>query len=84
MEIVTVWVRYDGDEWDQAPQLAEAWTEFDIENHPDGWDEARDKAINGADVRDHRIIVVDVPYTKITDAFTEWKVLGTVEGLRDA
>lgn len=79
MEIVTVWVRYKGDEWDDAPQLVEAWTEYDIDNNEGGWIEARDKAINNSDIRDHRIVNLLVPYSKITDAFADADV--DVEGV---
>jgi hypothetical protein len=68
-----VWIRRRGAEWEEAPELQLAWTEHDIDNWYEGWVEALDKAISaiGDDLRDYRIIDIEVPWQSIVDVFED-------------
>jgi hypothetical protein len=71
VRISTVWIRRKDGEWNEAPEIQLAWTEHDIDNWYEGWVEALDKALSavGDDLRDYRIIDIEVPWQSIVDAF---------------
>lgn len=69
--ISTLWIRRDGEEYEESPELAEAWTEFDIEGYPEGWEKAKADALKayGDDLLDWREIDIPIDYDEVRACF---------------
>jgi hypothetical protein len=78
--IQTLWLWYKGAD---GPDLIEAWDEYGIDNNPEGWQEACEKALAsvGDDLRAHRFIRLTVDYEKIEQAFLDVEVKAEVHDL---
>lgn len=81
----TLWVRRHGDEYDEAPELAAAWTEFDIENWPEGWVRAKADAVAsyGEQFRDSREIDMAVDYGAVVASFTPARIAEAIVTTRE-
>lgn len=78
MDIWTLWITrtYAQD----TPELLEAWSEYDIDANHEGWQEAKQKALDsiGSDLHVYREIDIKVDYEDICKAFADAEVKGEV------
>lgn len=68
MLISTLWITRT---YSDAPEMIEAWSEFDIDANYEGWEAAWKKGLDsiGSDLLEHRTIDLEVPYADIQRAF---------------
>ena len=84
MKLRTLWTVYDANSHDPAPSLVAAWDEGTIDANPEGWDEAKEKAMaefgKERSKFEFREVIIEVPglWHDVLERFGPGKTKGKV------